>query len=66
MPLSILPPDFAHDALRTIEPETALTDLYRIIAAGIGGANMPTWKGALPENELWALAHYVNSLRPKN
>jgi mono/diheme cytochrome c family protein len=38
-------------------------DLYRVIAAGIGGTAMPTWKGALPEADLWALVHYIRSLR---
>jgi mono/diheme cytochrome c family protein len=39
-------------------------DLYRVIAAGIDGALMPTWLGAgtLTEKDLWALAHYVQSL----
>jgi hypothetical protein len=23
---------------------------------------MPTWRGVLPEGDLWALAHYVDSL----
>jgi mono/diheme cytochrome c family protein len=38
------------------------TDLYRVIAAGVGGAAMPQWKGTLPEEHLWALAYYVQSL----
>jgi mono/diheme cytochrome c family protein len=37
-------------------------DLYRVISAGVGGAAMPTWKGAIPEENLWALAYYVQSL----
>ena len=60
--VKILPPNFTRDALRTIHEGTELTDLYRTIASGIGGANMPTWKGALSENELWGLAYYVRSL----
>lgn len=43
-------------------PAMQREDLYRTIAAGIGGAAMPTWKGALPEESLWALAYYVQSL----
>jgi len=38
------------------------TDIYRAIAAGIGGAAMPQWKGALPEEHLWALSYYVQTL----
>jgi hypothetical protein len=37
-------------------------DLYRTIGAGIGGAAMPQWKGSLPEDSLWALVYYVQSL----
>jgi mono/diheme cytochrome c family protein len=62
-PVKVLPPDFTRDPLRTIGETKPVVDLYRIIASGIGGANMPTWKGALPEEELWALAYYVDSLR---
>lgn len=56
------PPDFRRDALRAGE---TLPDLYRTIAAGVGGTAMPTWKGALSEDDLWALAYYVRSLRPR-
>lgn len=62
-PLKELPPDLGCDPLRTIYPGSELTDLYRTIAAGIGGAGMPTWKGALTEEQLWSLAYYVRALR---
>ena len=55
----ILPPDFTFTPLRSGE---TLPDIYRSIAAGIGGTAMPTWKNVLPEADLWALAHYVASL----
>jgi mono/diheme cytochrome c family protein len=55
----ILPPDFTFTPLRSGE---TLPDIYRSIAAGIGGTAMPTWKNVLPESDLWALAHYVASL----
>ncbi len=52
-------PDFSRSNLRAgSRPE----DLYRTIACGIGGTSMPTWKGAIDESDLWALAHYVRSL----
>jgi mono/diheme cytochrome c family protein len=60
--VKILPPNFTRDKLRTVHEGTELVDLYRTIASGIGGANMPTWKGALKEDELWGLAYYVRSL----
>jgi mono/diheme cytochrome c family protein len=37
-------------------------DLYRTIGAGVGGAAMPTWQGNLPDENLWALVYYVQSL----
>jgi mono/diheme cytochrome c family protein len=63
LPYKILPPNFTRDTLRTVHRGTELHDLYMTIASGIGGANMPTWKGALAENEIWGLVYYVNSLR---
>lgn len=70
----VLPPDFLEHKLRTVwplgakvegaeyTPERQREDLYRVISAGVGGAAMPTWKGAIPEENLWALAHYVQTL----
>jgi mono/diheme cytochrome c family protein len=55
----ILPPDFTFNELRGGD---ALADIYRAIAAGIGGTAMPTWKNVLPDPDLWAMAHYVRSL----
>jgi mono/diheme cytochrome c family protein len=70
----VLPPDFLQHRLRTVwplgdevedadyTPERQREDLYRVIAAGVGGAAMPTWKGAIPEENLWALTYYVQTL----
>jgi mono/diheme cytochrome c family protein len=58
-PVLVMPPDFTRSNVRS---GTTTKDLYRTIAAGIGGANMPTWKGALPEEEIWGLVYYVKSL----
>lgn len=53
------PPDFLSDALRAgEEPE----DLYRTVAAGIGGTPMPTWSGRLPPRDLWAVVRQVERL----
>ncbi|MBI3182960.1 MAG: c-type cytochrome [Myxococcales bacterium] len=55
----LLPSDFLSSIVRA---GTTEEDLYRTIASGIGGTAMPTWKGALPEEDLWAIVHYVKSL----
>jgi mono/diheme cytochrome c family protein len=54
--------DFRAGPLRAVRPGHRGADLYRSIAAGLGGTAMPTWKGALPEADLWALVHYVDAL----
>jgi mono/diheme cytochrome c family protein len=54
--------DFKVDPLRAVRLGHRDEDLYRSIAAGIGGTAMPTWKGALPEADLWALVHYVDKI----
>jgi hypothetical protein len=56
---SLMPPDFTRDHVRSGEE---LTDIYRTIASGIGGTAMPTWKGALPDDDIWAMSYYVRSL----
>ncbi len=70
----ILPVDFLTQKVKTAPPVGTVVDgveytakmqredLYRTIGAGIGGAAMPQWKGALPEESLWALVYYVQSL----
>ncbi|HYG66998.1 MAG TPA: c-type cytochrome, partial [Anaeromyxobacteraceae bacterium] len=60
--VKILPPDFVRSELRSVRPQHRRDDLYRVIAAGVGGTAMPTWQGSLPEEDLWALVHYVDSL----
>jgi hypothetical protein len=60
--VTILPPDFTFHEVRSIRPEHRLEDLHRVISAGVGGTAMPTWHGALPEEDLWALVHFVDSL----
>jgi len=57
--VSIMPPDFLFNEVRS---GSEVKDLYRIISAGIPGTAMPTWYGALPAPELWAMAYYVQSL----
>jgi mono/diheme cytochrome c family protein len=38
-------------------------DLYRTISRGMPGSAMPSWSH-LPEEERWALVHYVKAFRP--
>lgn len=57
--VKLMPPDFTRDKVRSGE---TLADIYRTIASGIGGTAMPTWKGALPDEDIWAMAYYVRSL----
>jgi mono/diheme cytochrome c family protein len=56
---TIVPTEFTAQRLKN---GSAVVDLYRTIATGIGGTAMPTWKDALEERDLWALAYYVKSL----
>jgi mono/diheme cytochrome c family protein len=60
--VKLLPPDFTRAELRSVRPEHRLEDLYRVIASGVGGTAMPTWQGSLPEEDIWALVHFVDSL----
>jgi len=58
-PVKILPPDFT---FHTVRSGLTTRDIFETIAAGIRGTAMPQWKGALPDEELWALSHYVESM----
>lgn len=58
----ILSPDFTRAEMRSVRNGHRTADLYRVIAAGVGGTAMPSWKGQLPDDDLWALVHYVESL----
>lgn len=60
--MRILPPDFLFNEVRS---GRGVTDLYRIISAGIPGTAMPTWYEALPAADVWAMAYYVQSLIDK-
>jgi mono/diheme cytochrome c family protein len=60
--VKIMPPDFTFSELRSIRPDHRLQDLHRVISAGVGGTAMPTWHGSLPEEDIWAMVHFVDSL----
>jgi mono/diheme cytochrome c family protein len=53
------PPDFTFHSVRSGDD---VGSLFRSIASGIGGTAMPTWKGSLEDEQLWAMAYYVRSL----
>lgn len=55
----LMPTDFRKDRIRT---GIAMDNLFRVIATGIGGTAMPTWKDSIPDEDIWALAYYVRSL----
>lgn len=57
--VAILPPDFTWHEMRR---GATVAEIYQTIAGGVAGAGMPTWKGAAPDEELWAIAHYVDHL----
>lgn len=54
-----LPVDFTWHPVRTA---ATVEELYLRIASGIGGTSMPSWKGTLEDEQIWAVAYYVKSL----
>jgi mono/diheme cytochrome c family protein len=60
--VKLMPPDFTFSELRSIRADHRLEDLHRVISAGVGGTAMPTWHGSLPEEDIWAMVHFVNTL----
>ena len=57
--VKLQPPDFTFHNVRAGED---VPSLFRSIASGIGGTAMPTWKGSLEDDQIWAMAYYVRSL----
>lgn len=56
----VLPPDFTYHELRSI---TDVPSLVQRLMYGVTGSGMPGWKDVVTDDELWALAYYVQSLR---
>ena len=54
-----MPPNFTLNAIRS---GTDPASLFRVISAGIPGTAMPTWKGVVSDDDIWAVAHYVSWL----
>jgi mono/diheme cytochrome c family protein len=57
----ILPPDFTFSNVRSVREGHELEDLFRVISYGVYPI-MPSWKGALEDKDIWAIAHFVKSL----
>ena len=55
----LLPIDFGR---QPIKAGSKPKELFKTIAAGIGGTAMPMWKDAIPDKEIWAISHYVSHL----
>lgn len=58
----VRPPDFTFHRLRSVYSDE-LNDIYLRLLAGVGGTTMPAWKDTLTDQEIWAVAYYVQDLR---
>ena len=56
---SSMPPEFTYDSVRSAK---TVEELYIRLNAGVGGTAMPSWKGTLQDDDIWAVAHYVKYL----
>lgn len=56
--LQILPPDFLFHQVRSGE---SVEELFKTLAGGVRPV-MPPWQGSLDDEDIWAMAYYVNSL----
>ncbi len=56
----VLPPDFTYHQLRSI---TDVPSIVQRLMYGVTGSGMPGWKDVVTDDELWALAYYVQDLR---
>jgi mono/diheme cytochrome c family protein len=56
----VVPPDFTHHDLRSI---TDVPSIVQRLMYGVNGSGMPGWKDVVTDEELWALAYYVQHLR---
>ncbi|MFL5784058.1 MAG: c-type cytochrome [Bacteriovoracaceae bacterium] len=56
----VLPPDYSYHQLRTIN---SVNDIVQRAAYGVTGSGMPGFKDVVPDEDLWAVAYYVDSIR---
>jgi len=54
----IQPADLTRPSKRGSNPD----DIYRTLGTGLDGTPMPSYEGALTDEEVWALSYYVASL----
>lgn len=54
-----IPLDFTYHIVRSAK---TIDELAHRIAAGVGGAAMPSWKDTITDEEIWSLAYYVRHL----
>ena len=54
-----LPPDFTWHEVRSVH---SIEDMYLRLAAGVGGASMPSWQGTISNEDIWAVSYYVMDL----
>lgn len=57
-----IPPDFTWHQLRSIRKGHEVKDLYLRLVVGVGGTSMPAWQDTLEDQQIWALAYYIQSL----
>ncbi len=55
-----LPPDYTYHQLRTIN---SLEDIAQRVVYGVTGSGMPGFKDVIPDEDIWAVSYYVDSLR---
>jgi mono/diheme cytochrome c family protein len=54
-----LPPDFTYHQLRSV---VDMESLVQRLMYGVTGSGMPGWKDVISDEELWAVAYYVQDL----
>lgn len=55
-----LPPDFTFHPLRSIH--NGVNDLYIRISSGVNGSGMPSWRETIEDDQIWAVAYYIDYL----
>jgi mono/diheme cytochrome c family protein len=57
--VAMIPPDYTWHSVRSAD---TVEDIAIRLASGVGGTSMPSWKGVLDDEDIWATAYYVKSL----